>query len=306
LHLGNIKPLQEGEISMNKKGFSIIAVCILSASIVFAMGKVDAVDNGTETNIKGHIPSFEDVNNAKTPEDKKVALKNIIMIPIVEKNDAINQDKYEAAFQLMSMEHTKEDLQVLVDQVKKDQYWEYKKNLLDAMSISPYKDITGQAYKNIAETEGNLYLRGLATHLFIKTGDEKKGYELLEKLFEYMNGQNELAYYYNGVNAFSDPEMKKKVEDFILNLRDDKSKGNVIRSYAAIICHQKYKSDLKPYYPMIEKTILNNDIKESAAKYILDKMKYIGGENQEAIEIINSAAKSGNEKVKEIIRKMNK
>lgn len=300
---------------MNNKSIFLVVFVILSASLVFAMGKVDAVDSqSVEAQTRGEEPLkpnkyayYHDLQD-KLDKAKNRIERNAINLLIVtgpgpekDTDHGLIQGKYDAVFDLMSGKHTKEDAQAVVNQVYKEKIRETKQSMLDALSNSPYKDIIASAYENIAETDEDIFIKGFATHLFIKTGNEIEGFELVKKLFVYMNEQNELAYYYNGLNAFTGSEIKMLIKEYLLNLRDDQSKGDVIRSYAALICHQKYKSQLEPYYEMIEKTILDTNIKKNTAEYILDKLKQLSRENQEAKNVLNAAAKSGNATVKAII-----
>jgi hypothetical protein len=199
-------------------------------------------------------------------------------------------------------------VQKVIEQIHKEKIWETKKILLDALSSSPYKDITSPAYKAIAEDENeSLFMKGLALHLFIQNGDEKEGYELVKKLFRFMDKKNELADEYNGLNSFRTPEMKEKVEKYLFNLRNDENVGIAIRCYAAILCKRKYKSDLTPYYPLIEKAVTNNPTgNNKAVNQVLWLMYFASPNDQSSKNVIIKAAAMGNSVANEIIKQWKK
>lgn len=301
---------------MNNKSLFLVVFVILSASIVFAMGKVDAVDSGTTAiaaptatavpKLAEKRYSFIDVNKAQSDAEKRrILLEMIKSDPETEEDWAIaenNQFKRDAAYELLSLKPTREDIRAIVDQIYKEKYKEAKKELMDAISNSTYLEITLPAYKKITKNDEDIYIKGLAAHFYIKLGDQNEGYELMKELFDYMNLNNQLAYYYNGVNSFTNPQIKEKVKSFLIDLKDDTSKGDIIRSYAAIICQQKYNTGISEYYPVIERAVLKQDIKKSAATYLISKLKILSVNEAQAKKIIDGALETGNLIVKETIR----
>lgn len=279
---------------------------ILSAMFLLVVGKVSAVDNGTVvTNpSEGHLPSYEEVNKAKTTEEKKAALINIITIPIVEKNDAILQDKYEASFELMSMSHTKEDAQVLINQLQKQQYWEYKTILMDALSYSPYLDITAPAYRKIAETDEEMFIRGLAIGYLIRFGYESEGFVYIKQLINVMNQTNELVRSFSVINRFKSQDYKEKVKKYFIELKDNVNLDKAVRCFAAVVCRNNYHTEISNYYPLIEEVLLDKETKKNTAIYLLNEIPFSDKNSQEFQKIMQEAAKSNNENVSQVAKEI--
>lgn len=290
----------------------IIAFLLIT---VFSPNKTNAADAATSSQQNSHRKTLEDYHDlinfkdASRVEERKEKIFNLLKLQPQDidpsESDILIDYKYDAMNNLVGIA-TADDVRKVFDQVEKELTWQSKKIMLDLISNSSYKNELAAGYKKIAETDDDINIRGLAAHLFIRIGNEENGFNLFKELFDYMDENNELAYYYNGTNAFRNKDYQDKVRLFLQDLRDDQTKGEVIRSYAAIICYQKYKDNLESYFPLVQKTVLNQNIKKSAALFILSKLKYIGKKNQKAQNIVKESAENGNDVVKKIIGKWKK
>lgn len=302
--------------------YLLVAGFILSVSAIFAVGGVDAEDSV----VKAEQPTVEVTksesskyayyhelyrarDNAKTIEEKNEILLKIVTGPIVEREDegGLLQTKYEAVFELMSNPHARGEVQAVIDQIDREITSAAKKDMLDALSISPYKDITAHAYKKVMETDKDLFIKGFALESLIVIGYEADGFEYLKKLMGIMDEKKEIAPNFKVFDSFKSDEIKEKTKRYFLGLRDDQNKSEMIRCYAALICNQKYKADLDPYYTMIERFVLGNEVKESEVKIVLGKLDYLSRKNdQRAKKIIEKVNELGNSEVKGLLKKWKK
>ncbi len=300
---------------MNKKGLVIMMIGILSTSLVFGMGKVDAVDEGTNevkaTPTVGHRYSFNDSDRAKTADEKRRILLEIIKYePETNEDWAISenaQTQYNALNEFMGLDPTKAEIETVIDKLYSAKSSQAKRNIMEFLSYSQYKDIVAVAFKKVAETDEDLSVRGYAMGRLISMGDEEKGFEYMKKLIDVMDIKKEIISNFIIFLNFENEEIKEKMKSYLLALRDNQTKGEMIRCYAALICNKKYKVLLSPYYPIIEKFILNSNVEENEVKIILGKIEYLSRKNDpNAKKIMAKAKKSGGTAVKELLKKWNK
>ena len=296
---------------MTTKRVAVILIgifCILGLSLE----KTKAIEESSPTPTAKIDYSYYHVlyaqyEEAKTQEEKNAINVKIITGPVSD-IEQDNELKYDALFRLMAGNPTKEQVQQVIAQFKKEKTWTTKKDLMDALSNSRYKDIIAEGYKKIAETDEDLFIRGFATQKLISTGHEDEGFEVMKKLINDMEVSGKTPRLFMPYKRFKIPEMEEKVKTYMCNLRDDASRSGFIRCYAVLTCHEVYKSKLEPYYQLIEKTVLDKNTKESEAGYLLGLMYYFGekNNNKEAKNIVDKAGKSGNEIVKSMVQKLRK
>ncbi len=290
---------------MSKKKLLILMLSIFVMILVGGIGKTETTSGASGTGEASaqlnKRYTFMDVEAAKTVEEKRKLLLAIIKSqPESEEGWAIdenNQDKRDAVFEFMGMNPTEEEVKEVVDQIEIQKSWVAKKDLMDALSNSRYKDIIAKGYKKIAETDEDLFIRGLAASKLIDLGFEEEGFKYSLDVIEKMNEENTLVDFFDPFSRMKD---KEKAKHYLEQLRNDKSKNDYIKSYAVLMCYATYRSSLAPYYHLLEDTVLRKDINQITAKYIISNLAGMSTMDKKLFEILEKAEESGNADVRKI------
>lgn len=304
----------EKEKRMNNKSVFFVVFAILSASLVFAMGKVDAVDseispNTIQKNLKNSDSNYYGDLTTKLRETKNPQERNKILVILItrsdmgsEKDDGLEQVTHDYAVELFNREHTKEDVQAVADHIYKKLSPEMKMILLDAISYSPYKDVTVPLTERIAESDINIRVRIFAVTLLQNMGYEKESLEFAKKIIDTMNETNNIENI-TIFGAFKSAEIQENAKQYLEKIKTDERKSKAIRVFAVFTSHFNHGSNIEPYYGLLEEVSLDKQTSTSTANYLLPKLAAFGVKDDKLIKILEKAETEGNETVKKIAEK---
>lgn len=278
----------------------LLCACLAGVgNISLAMGQQGAGDSATDTDM---VKQETEIKKVPLGEERRKQLWHAIQNkPQGEEKGYLEmsqQIKYQASFDLMASNHDEKDVRFLIEQFRKEKDLISKGQMLDALSLSPYKEIVATAYKDIAKNYPDLSLRALAAMKMIQIGDEEEGWKYSKDIIEEMNKTGTLVQRFAPMFFIKSNKIKSEVKKYYEEIIGDESRNQFVRCYAILQSARYFDYVITKHETFIESALMGTKVNYETADEILYLLQTIAFTQREvAINLLGRATKSSNQKI---------